>query len=290
MCTNGLKFGRNCQNASHVPITREIRELFLNEHNAKRSLVAKGRFFWNSAATRMATVVWDDELEMLALANVLQCQMDHDQCRKTKRFPFAGQNLYKLWTSDKDAINDDYIMRGVKTSMDIWFQEYKLVKNISWIQAFGSNSAPWWEIGHFTQMIWGDSAAIGCAIAQNQADVYIACNYAKTNMMGSSVYENGTMGSKCQMGMNREYPGLCNVNEFIKVLSISEAPPVTKWIHNGKTIDESTSKKSTINVTNESIQKAKHNQNSSRSNKNVNILAHIIILALNTVIAKILIA
>lgn len=55
-------------------------------------------------------------------------------------------------------------------------------------------------------------------------------------MESSSVYEIGRMGSKCQTGMNPKYPGLCSKNEF-QTNYMNEAPPVTKWIQSGKSLD-----------------------------------------------------
>lgn len=100
-----------------------------------------------------STKVWDNELEMIALANALQCKIKHDRCRKTKHYPSAGQNLYSQSTTNKNAIDDQYIKGTVDGSMESWFDEYKFVKNVEWIKSFGGTTVPWWEIGHFTQMI-----------------------------------------------------------------------------------------------------------------------------------------
>ncbi|KFB44575.1 hypothetical protein ZHAS_00012457 [Anopheles sinensis] len=40
--------------------------------------------------------------------------------------------------------------------------------------------------------------------------VYLVCNYSYTNIIGHPVYTVGPAGSKCQAGMNPNYPGLCN--------------------------------------------------------------------------------
>lgn len=47
---------------SYVPITDELKEVFLKGHNEKRSLVAQGKLdgnFFNKPAARMATLVSD---------------------------------------------------------------------------------------------------------------------------------------------------------------------------------------------------------------------------------------
>lgn len=196
--------------------------------------------------------MWDDELEMLALANVVQCQMEHDHCRRTQRYRSPGQNLYSQWTLNKDAIDDQYIKLAVHDSIKSWFEEYKLVTNFRWITSFAGDNDPWWKIGHFTQMIWSDASAIGCSIVKDQNYIYIACNYASGNMMGSSVWDIGPTGSQCKTSMHPKYPGLCGVGEFRN--DGKEAPPVTKWIENEK------------NLT---------GKNSSAMNKSVGILIYI---------------
>lgn len=204
---------------------------------------------------------------MIALANALQCQMEHDRCRKTKHHPSAGQNLYSQSTTNRNGIDDQYIKSAVTGSTESWFDEYKLVKDFEWIRSFGGQNVPWWKIGHFTQMIWNDATAIGCAIVKSQGNIYIACNYDFGNMQGSSVYEIGRMGSKCQTGMNPKYPGLCSKSEF-HTNYMNEAPPVIKWIQSGKSLDS--------------------DKNYGISNKNVEFSSKIVILIFYLVIRKIL--
>lgn len=39
------------------------------------------------------TLEWDDELAYLAELNAKTCKIEHDLCRNTANFPYAGQNL-----------------------------------------------------------------------------------------------------------------------------------------------------------------------------------------------------
>jgi hypothetical protein len=43
----------------------------------------------------------------------------------------------------------------------------------------------------------------------------LICNYSFTNIFGEAIYDVGPTGSKCTSGMNKNYDGLCSVNEEI---------------------------------------------------------------------------
>ena len=57
---------------------------------------------------------------------------------------------------------------------------------------------------------------VGCAaITYNKNERVLACNYARTNMMGQVVYTAGTTASQCASGKNSAYPNLCGLTEVI---------------------------------------------------------------------------
>lgn len=166
---------------------------------------------------------------MMALQNVAQCDMERDQCHRTKCFLFPGQNLYAVWAypqflSDKYAIN---------LAIQSWFDEYKHITNIECINSFGNPHCPSHEIEQFTQIIWDDAAAVGCAIVKETHTYYIACNYSYGNMSGRPVYKFGRNGSKCMRGLNKQYPGLCNEREFGRQ-DCNNSPAVAQWRMTGK--------------------------------------------------------
>lgn len=207
---------------------------------------------------------------MLALSHALQCKWEPDNCFRTQNYPYPGQNRIII----PNPSGTKTIEKAIDEALVTWFNEYKSITNIEWLMVFGSFDAPWWEFKHFTQMIQGDAAAVGCAIVKSQFVYFITCNYATGNENGSFVFEMGDMGSKCEKGMNPSYTGLCDVGEFHT--SGHEVPPVIKWIINGKRID------SEINMTTEY-----HNGHGRRRNSALrnDAFSLIIILLLNAVIA-----
>lgn len=92
------------------------------------------------------------------------------------------------------------------------FVFFASVRDFEWINSYDSEK--FIEFNVFAQMILSEASAVGCAIANKQDSVYMSCTFDKEPTKGSSVYEYGPTGSKCQTGMNPKYPGLCNVNEL----------------------------------------------------------------------------
>ncbi|XP_055308103.1 venom allergen 3-like [Sitodiplosis mosellana] len=216
MCNAQQTFGPLCDKASSVSIDDEIRNQFLKGHNERRSFVAQGKlggFF--KPAVRMATITWDAELERMALQNVLQCEMKHDQCRRTKHFVYAGQNL----ASGCQSPTYGDLHAAIEGTMKSWYDEYSNLP-AQWLNSYGNGPQPQGQVGHFTQVVRDKAFAMGCAIVKSISHdgglwncYYIACNYATTNMIGAPVYEIGEMGKKCRSGMNSNYPGLCSERE-----------------------------------------------------------------------------
>ena len=68
----------------------------------------------------MATMGWSPELAKLAEFNVKQCRMQHDQCRNTKKFKYAGQNLATMsWKGMQKTVSS-----VVNSQIQSWFDEY----------------------------------------------------------------------------------------------------------------------------------------------------------------------
>jgi hypothetical protein len=46
----------------------------------------------------------------------------------------------------------------------------------------------WHEVGHYTQIVWAGTKAVGCAVAANASDEYLVCRYFPAgNVMGRDV-------------------------------------------------------------------------------------------------------
>lgn len=95
-------------------------------------------------AVRMGALQWDDELAYLAELNAMSCEIEHDKCRNTRAFSFAGQNLAMGWLLDDHT--QDWAIRNFTGE---WYIEYKDA-NPNIVDSFYRSGGP--AIGHFTLM------------------------------------------------------------------------------------------------------------------------------------------
>nr|CAD7395310.1 unnamed protein product [Timema poppensis] len=69
-------------------------------------------------------------------------------------------------------------------------------------------------VGHYTQVVWADTTLVGCGLIYYPDGVwniyYMACNYGPAgNIIGDSLYKEGTPCSECAGGCDITYTGLC---------------------------------------------------------------------------------
>lgn len=110
---------------------RSYKNEILHEHNKRRNFVALGELPGYYPASRMATMVWDEELAFLAALNMKLCYVEHDECNNTPRFKSVGQNLSGVAYQRVGVSISEVISR----SMGLWFGEYPLIDS-SYISKF----------------------------------------------------------------------------------------------------------------------------------------------------------
>lgn len=150
----------------------------------------------------------------LALLNVKRCQFSHDACRKTVQFPYAGQNLA---ISQSMGYPVEALSIAVPKFIKDWYSEVAAALQ-SDITAYPKSTTR--VIGHFTQVVKDRATHVGCAIARytdasGWDTVLLACDYARTNMIGEATYLAGPVASKCTTGVNPNFKALCSVKEVI---------------------------------------------------------------------------
>ena len=127
------KFYDTCPaDAKLVTFTDAFKKLAVDTHNGFRNYCAGGNDPNHSAACRMPTMQWDDELAYLASLNVMQCKMSHDKCRNTAAYTYSGQNLawMTFWGTPNYA-------SMVNRSIEMWNSEIKDSKQ-EYIDAYPS--------------------------------------------------------------------------------------------------------------------------------------------------------
>lgn len=224
-CVMQNVFQSGCPSGAKMIDLNKYQSTLLDAHNKKRNHVAGGGESKLKRACQMATMKWDPELAKLAEYNVKQCQMNHDKCRNTVKFKYAGQNLAELGRSG--GPDPDY-GQLIQKAVDKWYEEVKDC-NQGYIDAYPMNyRGP--AIGHFTVLVAERNTHMGCAASEYTKSngfkyFLMACNYATTNMMDFPIYKScGSSAQDCKSGKNSKYPNLCSPNEKYEV---------NKWIKNG---------------------------------------------------------
>lgn len=105
-------------------MTSALKVQILDTHNTFRNKVALGEVPRFKPAKRMAQMVWNHQLAYLAELNTKQCKMSHDQCRKTAKFEYPGQNLGEMGTSGPhyDPVE------VVKSVLNDWYDEHRYAR------------------------------------------------------------------------------------------------------------------------------------------------------------------
>ncbi|KAH8237669.1 hypothetical protein KR038_005217 [Drosophila bunnanda] len=218
-CNNNGAWESGCpSDATLVTLSAAQKAALVDRSNQYRNIIAGGLNANLSAACRMATTKWNDELAYLASLNVRSCQMRHDGCHNTDAFDWSGQNL--AWMGWYSPLN---VTHYVEWGVDMWYSEHVYTKQ-AYIDAYPSGySGP--AIGHFTVMVADRNTEMGCAAAtysvsgQSYKAFLLACNYAATNVVGIKMYSScpKAPASKCTTGTNPTYKYLCSSKEVYDV-------------------------------------------------------------------------
>merc|ERR1711872_319330 len=113
---------------------------------------------------------------------------------------YVGQNVYISYSSRSST--EVQVMASVDKAVTNWYSEVEKPGFDS------SNISPFQYVsgaGHYTQVVWADTSAVGCGLVNYKDGFWfstlIACNYAVGgNMMGGTMYEAGTGCSNCPSG------------------------------------------------------------------------------------------
>lgn len=122
-CNANTQLKSTCpSDAEYIELTDEHKKIILEEHNNLRNKIAGGKQKGFKPAKKMATMKWNDELAYLATLNALGCDFEHDQCRNTDDFTYAGQNLaIRASTGDFPETN-----QAIRDSIRDWYKEYEI--------------------------------------------------------------------------------------------------------------------------------------------------------------------
>ncbi|EYC11667.1 hypothetical protein Y032_0050g2036 [Ancylostoma ceylanicum] len=235
-------------------MTDKMRQRILDMHNDFRSLVASGKAKdklvdngegFAPQAANMRKLEYSCKLEEMAAKYAKKCVYGHssDESRYLeKEKMYAGENLFRTSIVGADrirALEWVRLSRGENLQATKgWFYELKEVG----IGKENNLTRPLWDrykegnhmqIGHYTQLAWGDTDKIGCSIENcygKQKMTYVVCNYLDTcvyafilasdtlsqifrifsgNRVGRLIYKPGKPCSECPNGYKGCENNLC---------------------------------------------------------------------------------
>lgn len=167
----------------------------LDRHNSLRSQVALGQKSSQPAGANIVLMEWDDRAAQKDDTWISQCVFEHntDDDRKFGSYSYVGQNLQAWSNAGEDPAK----------AADSWFSEHSQF-------TFDGNSCT--DVcGHYTQVIWASTAAIGCAKAEcPKWQTTVGCDYAAGgNIIGEQPYTLGDACSACPSNYSKCHKGLC---------------------------------------------------------------------------------
>jgi len=180
--------------------TQEERAEILQRHNLLRSGV-------DPTATNMQHMIWDTDLEIQAQIWTSYCTFEHGGHDGFGDYATVGQNLFSKHGAN---VNNK---AGVNGPMTAWGEDEQANYNYDAMSCSGGSC------GHFTQMVWDTTFAVGCGRNYCPDGVYdsgsdsfrwiVACHYGPAgNAQGASPYTSGDSCSDCPL----QYEGTCADN------------------------------------------------------------------------------
>jgi len=107
---------------------------------------------------------WSDELAQIAQdwANYLATQDGNISHRPNNRY---GENIF--WISGKQALPSEVV--------NAWGSEVQYFQNGIFPNV--STTGKWYDVGHYTQVIWKNTTEVGCGVARSKKIEIWVCNY-----------------------------------------------------------------------------------------------------------------
>ncbi|XP_040159821.1 antigen 5 like allergen Cul n 1-like [Anopheles arabiensis] len=223
-CKFNESYGPACTGKSPKlhKFTKKDLQFILHTHNHLRHLFACGSIHHYRPAVRMVQLRVDEDLQTLAECNVKRCIYEHDDCRSTERYRYAGQNIARRTVCGRTL----KLTEIVNSSLNAWFDEY-WDTSIEMLTKYPNHPVKK-PIGHFTLLVNDNVYFIGCALISYAARIeayftatgedcreyYFVCNYSFINLINRATYTVGdNPASMCQSHRSKQYHCLCSDRE-----------------------------------------------------------------------------
>lgn len=210
-----LDCGSSSGNVANNNLDANAKAYILCKHNETRSRVALGTYTSNVSgelpvATDMIRLQWDAKLEQVAQNYANQCVWAHNSDRRSQYNALSptdingdpisdesvGENLAYVGQSNATSASMQHTVSGYNGWEDEGFHySYGALQ----VNDFCAEE----PCGHFTQLIWGNSYKVGCAVNFCEAatvsqfpSTLLVCNYASAgNYVTQYPYESGSVAT-----------------------------------------------------------------------------------------------
>ncbi|XP_066528098.1 peptidase inhibitor 16 [Hoplias malabaricus] len=199
-------------------LSEDQKRQILQSHNIYRSQV-------NPPAADMISLVWGEELSLVAKAYSAKCIWDHNPDLQKNEM---GENLFISTGAFK-----------LEKALSDWFEERTDYD-------YDNNTCPEDKMcGHYTQMVWAKTTRVGCEVHFCQTvesldfknASLLVCNYSPAgNVIGLKPYEKGAACSKCPEKLKDCVLDACADTE--RHISPSVDTLATTWSESPSTLEE----------------------------------------------------
>jgi hypothetical protein len=127
----------------------------LAQHNRERSSIGVGPLHWDAALAQDATR-WAAELAergVMEHYDGADADLQGENLAMGTAHAFTPEKLAELWVQEKV-----HFVRGT-------FPQ-------------SSRTGNWADVAHYTQLVWGETGAVGCALATGAEADFLVCRYA----------------------------------------------------------------------------------------------------------------
>ncbi|CAJ0602193.1 unnamed protein product [Cylicocyclus nassatus] len=187
-----LPEGTNTVCKDNIGMTDELRTKFLDEHNSRRSLLAKGEVTRPNGnhlpqGGDILKLRYDCELEKAAIEEVRKCPTSK------KADESFGKNFDTFASSTTTPTYQDAITTAINDWWDVVNSDREgPTTSLKFLQKHVGTA-----IESFTQMAWASTARLGCAISTCKSNYTVICLYdPKGNIVNQKLYNNNSTTSR----------------------------------------------------------------------------------------------
>ncbi|ETN82517.1 SCP-like protein [Necator americanus] len=189
-------------------LSKEVRQSFIQKHNALRSNLARGRekngkYELAPPAANIQKMKYDCAIEASALNHAKTCStsLSHPSDR-----PGLKENIIHIKSHDLDEVT------AASKAMDKWWSELA-VSGVRSDMLFTSRIRHRISniVTHWSKMAWHYNSRLGCAIHRCKKTYSVVCHYGPGgNVVGEYIYRVGAVCSACPSGTRCDKnTGLC---------------------------------------------------------------------------------